>query len=126
MLSSRGAFGQWAPRLGSDHIDRNDDQNTHASDGTPITYHLELHNPFGWRAKTYMVGTIGKRPFKVNLPIGEITAYGEAIMPSDWVTLSPTSRPDTFVATVGVVPSTTYIFTVDLERETAVKQEQRR
>lgn len=118
-VRSHAVFGAWLPRVGADDIDRNGDQFLRSSAGSTITYHLELHNPFGWSAKTYLVGTFGDRPFKVSLPIGRIDAYGDAITPSDWVTLSSTSRPNIVVATVGVVPNATYRFTVDLDSETA-------
>jgi hypothetical protein len=124
-VRSRQAFGGWVPRLGTDEIDQNDDQITRASQGTPVVYHLELHNPFARSAKTYLVGTFGGRPFRVALPLGRLDAYGEAITPSDWVTLSPTSKANVFEATVTVIPSRVYRFAVDLGRDTATLQERR-
>jgi hypothetical protein len=123
VVQSREAFGRWVASIRTDDADRNADQVTQASDGTPVVYHLELHNPFASSAKTYLVGTFRQRPFKVSLPIGRVSGYGDAIKPSDWLILSPTAESNIFVAKVTVDPSRAYTFVVDLDRKTATLQD---
>lgn len=119
IVQSQQAFGRWLPPIRADDIDRNADQVIEAADGTPVVYHLELHNPFGSGAKAYLVGTFRRKPFRVNLPIGRLAGYGDAIKPSDWLMLTPTNKPGSFVAKVTVDPSRAYMFVVDLEKKTA-------
>lgn len=119
VVRTREAFGTWLPGLAVAHVDRNGDQTTLGPHGAAVIYHLELHNPFATSAKTYLVGTDSGRPFKIALPIGRIPMYGEAMQASDWVTLSPTTRPGVFIASVTVDPMRTHVFEVDVPRGTA-------
>jgi len=116
VVTSQEALGVSLPPLRADDIDRNDDQVIRTVDGMLVTYHLELHNPFSRAAGVYIVGTAGRQPFKVRVPISHIDAYGDALKPSDWILLSPTSDTNIFLASVTVDPSHSYQFVIDVAK----------
>jgi hypothetical protein len=117
---TKNALGSWLPVWVSADVHRNGDQRTRALDGALVVYHLELHNPFASAAKVYLSGTIGGQPFRILLPVGRLTGFGDAAAPSDWITLKPAGRPRLFSGTVTVDPSQTYAITVDLEHYSVV------
>jgi hypothetical protein len=52
----------------------------------------------------------------VRVPISHIDAYGDALKPSDWILLSPTSDTNIFLARVTVDPSHSYQFVIDVAK----------
>lgn len=120
MVFTKEAYGYWFPRVSIADVDRNEEQ-TLRGQGSTVTYHLELRNPFTRGGEVYLVGTMSAMPFRVLLPMDPPSGYAEPDLPSDWVTLSPTMRPDVFSARVTVDPATTHTFLVDLRERKAVK-----
>jgi hypothetical protein len=119
-ITMKEAYGSVVPRFAANHIDKNGDQVVRTRRGRTVHYHLELENPFTSSAKAYLVGTIDQDAFRVLLPLESLAGYGEALTPSDWITLKPSGSGELLIATVTVDPTRTQAFTVDLDRRTVV------
>jgi hypothetical protein len=119
-ITMKESYGSVVPRVAANHIERNGDQLVRTPSGRTVEYHLELENPFASSAKAYLAGTIDRDTFRVLLRLEPLAGYGEALSPSDWITLKPSGSGERFIATVTVDPAHTQSFAVDLNRRTAV------
>ena len=115
VAAHREAFGTFAPRLSSSHVETSGTATLHAH-GRTIRYSLELENPFADSHKEYLVLNIDGRTHRIRVPVftSPASGYAGALQPSDWIVLRPTDDPAVYIADTGSFLLSKTTFRIDI------------